>query len=72
MPRNLPPLGPYFKLTEEQRHWRKVHQAAGFLPQLPLDVNDRKRLQRNLEAMGFGSHFMYFPWSITSTMLVDE
>jgi hypothetical protein len=37
-----------------------------------LGLEDRRRPRQNLEAIGFGSHFMYFPWSLTNSTLVEE
>jgi hypothetical protein len=41
-------------------------------PKLPSSLEARRRLQRILEHMGFGPHFLSFPWTVTSLRLVDK
>lgn len=41
-------------------------------PKLPSSLAGRKRLQQNLELIGFGPRFSNFPWSITSSRMVDK
>jgi hypothetical protein len=72
MPRDLPLLAQHLEITNAQRQSKKLHAMPALIPQLPAGINDRKRLQKNLEIMGLGSHFLSFPWSLTSSRLVDE
>jgi hypothetical protein len=72
MPRELAPLESYLQIPAEQRTSRKLYQVAGFFPQLPSGFKDRRRLRRNLEVIGLGRHFIYFPWTLTSSTLVEE
>jgi hypothetical protein len=42
------------------------------LPRIPKDLKARTTLEKNLEYMGLGPRLMNFPWSITSTTMVNE
>jgi hypothetical protein len=42
------------------------------VPKLPESQEARTRLRRHLEYMGLGPFLLNFPWTITSSVLVDE
>jgi hypothetical protein len=72
MPREPPFLPEHLEVTEAQRRTQRPHLTPALLSQLPASHHARTSLQKNLETMGFGSHFLGFPWSLTSTKLADE
>jgi hypothetical protein len=65
-------LEQHLELTPAQRQSKKLHATPALAPQLPVGVDARRRLQKNLETMGFGSHFLSFLWSLTTSRMVDE
>jgi hypothetical protein len=72
MPRSLPEINGNIMVTHEQQKSGKAHVIITLLPKLPSSLEGRKRLQQNLELMGFGPCFLNFPWSITSSRMVDK
>jgi hypothetical protein len=72
MPRKLPEINDNITVTDEQQLLQKAHTILTMTPKLPSSLEARGRLQRNLEHMGFGPHFLSFPWTVTSSRLVDK
>jgi hypothetical protein len=72
MLRKLPKMKPHIYIKEEQRLLQKSHMTPAMVPKLPESLEARTRLQRHLEYMGLGPFFVTFPWTITSSVLVDK
>jgi hypothetical protein len=54
--------------------WRlqMLHITPTISPRILKDLKARTTLGKNLEYMGLGPRLMNFPWSITSTTMVNE
>jgi hypothetical protein len=72
IPRDLPKLDQHVKFTHERRSSQRAHAMYPLAPQLPAGFKARKKLQQNLETMGFANHSLSFPLSITNSRLVDK
>jgi hypothetical protein len=72
MRHKLPEINDNITVTHEQQLLQKAHTILTLTPKLPFSLEVRRRLQRNLEHMEFGPHFLNFPWTITSSRLVDK
>jgi hypothetical protein len=72
MPRKFPEINNNIYLTDEQRSLQKSHAILTMTPKLPSSLEPGRRLQRNLEHMGFGPQFLSFPWTVTSSRPVDK
>jgi hypothetical protein len=59
-------------IGEEARQLQVLHITPTILPRIRKDLKARTTLRKNLEYMGLGLRLMNFPWSITSTTMVNE
>jgi hypothetical protein len=72
MPHKLPLIKSHIFIDEEQHLLQKSHMTPAMVLKLPKSLEARTKLQRHLVYMGLGPFFLNFPWTITSSVLVDK